>query len=92
MIKSVPRLWQAAVAIAMCIDVDDPSPRAAHNYWVFDKLCANKWFAGQLQVKWISDLNKQPTEAEIQQNRQTLRRVSLWLLEQQAKENEGKAF
>ncbi|MFC1601188.1 M56 family metallopeptidase [Candidatus Sumerlaeota bacterium] len=67
--KAVPMLLS-------CLDFADPSIRGSYNYWI---VYSQGWCQGGMKIPWISDLNRDDTPQEIEQNRKTLKEIKIWV-------------
>ena len=67
--KSVPALFS-------CLDYENPSIKSSYNWWV---IYSQSSCGGGLITSWISDLNRDGTPEEIENNRKTLRIIKAWV-------------
>jgi len=67
--KSVPALFS-------CLDYENPSIRNSYNWWI---IYSQSSCDGGLRTSWISDLNRDGTPEEIENNRKTLKIIKAWV-------------
>ena len=67
---------KAVPALLSCLDYDEPSIRSSYNWWIMHHQSSCD---GGLKIPWISDLNRDGTPTEIEQNRRSLKIVKAWV-------------
>ena len=70
---------QAIVALVSCVDFENPAIRSYYNYVLFGTLEAMR---DAPKATWVNDPNADGTPEQIEENRQTLKRMRAWLAEQ----------
>ena len=67
---------KAVPTLLGCMDFDDPFIRDYYNY---ELVYSQAYCQGGLKIPWISDLNRDGTPEEIEQNRRTLKIIKAWV-------------
>ena len=81
-IGDAPRLMRlycgarAVPALLSCLDYEDPAIRKYYNHIV---VYSQGWCEGGMRIPWISDLNRDGTPEELEQNRKTLKAIKAWV-------------
>lgn len=81
-IGDAPRLMRlysgarSVPALLSCLDYENPSIRSSYNWWV---IYSQSSCDGGLRTPWISDLNRNGTPEEIENNRKTLKIIKAWV-------------
>jgi len=81
-IGDAPRLLRlyagrkAVPALLSCLDFENPSIRSYYNHSI---IYSQGWCQGGLRIPWNSDLNRDGTPEEIEQNRNILKRLKVWV-------------
>ena len=67
---------KSVAALLSCLDCNNPSTRAYYNYSI---IYAQSWCRGALKIPWICDLNGKDTPEALDNNREVLRKIKIWV-------------